>query len=134
MNLTKITSLAALAISLSAGTALADAHGNKFAHSRAFNGQTYMMYQDHMSLYYFTDDEIGVSNCSGACAENWPPAILPEGTDMGENYSLIQREDGRFQVAFKGRPLYLFSGDARPGDVNGDGVNGKWFLSKPDSF
>ncbi len=134
MNLTKITSLAALAIGLSAGAALADAHGNKFAHSRAFNGQTYMMYQDHMSLYYFTDDEIGVSNCSGACAESWPPAILPEGTDMGENYSLIQREDGRFQVAFKGRPLYLFSGDARPGDVNGDGVNGKWFLSKPDSF
>ncbi len=126
--------LAALAIGLSSGQAMAEAHGNKFAHSRAFNGQTYMMYQTHMSLYYFTGDAIGVSNCNGDCAVAWPPATQPEGTPMGENYSLIARADGTFQVAFKGRPLYLFSGDSRPGDINGDGVNGQWFLTKPDSF
>ncbi len=132
--MTLVKTLAAGLLALSATPALADAHGNTFAHSRAFNGQTYMMYQTHMSLYYFTGDEIGVSNCTGACAETWPPAVFPEGTPMGENYSLIQRADGRWQVAFKGHPLYLYSGDSRPGDVNGDGANGQWFLSKPDSF
>jgi len=121
-------------LALSATQALADAHGNKFAHSREFNGQTYMMYQTHMSLYYFTNDEIGVSNCNGACAEAWPPAVFPEGTPMGENYSLIQRDDGRFQVAFKGHPLYLYSGDTRIGETNGDGVDGLWRLARPELF
>ncbi len=134
MKFSKTLAFGLLALGLTGGQAMADAHGNKFAHSREFNGQTYMMYQTHMSLYYFTDDEIGVSNCNGACAEAWPPAVFPEDTPMGENYSLIQREDGRFQVAFKGNPLYLYSGDNSPGDVNGDGLNGVWFLSKPDSF
>ncbi len=133
MNITKTLAVSLIGLGL-ATTAIANSHGNKYAHSREFNGQTYMMYQNHMSLYYFTNDETGVSNCNGACAEAWPPAVFPEGTPMGENYSLIQRADGRFQVAFKGHPLYLFSGDNRPGDVNGDGVNGVWFLSKPDSF
>jgi len=117
-----------------ASPALADSHGNEFVHSRTNNGQLYMMYQSHMSLYTLDDDPIGSSTCYGDCAQNWPPALLPEGTPLGENYSLIQRDDGRFQVAFKSHPLYLFSGDTSIGETNGDGVDGLWRLARPELF
>ncbi len=117
---------------LLAGPALADSHGNALVHSRAFNGQTYMMYQTHMSLYTYDADGENRSACSGACAETWPAATLPKGSALGENYALFQRPDGSWQIAYKGRPLYLYAGDARPGDINGDGIGGLWHLARPD--
>jgi predicted lipoprotein with Yx(FWY)xxD motif len=38
------------------------------------------------------------------------------------------------QLAYKTRALYTFSGDVRPGDTNGDGVNafgGLWHVARP---
>ena len=112
---------------------LADSHGNDLVHSRAFNGQTYMMYQTHMSLYTFDADAPMTSTCDGECAATWPAATLPEGSVLGENYSLFQRPDGSWQIAYRGQPLYLYSGDSKPGDINGDGVAGVWHLAKPTS-
>ncbi len=111
----------------------AESHGNALVHSRAFNGQTYMMYQTHMSLYFTTADAPLTSTCDGECAAMWPAATLPEGSDLGENYSLFQRPDGTWQIAYKGQPLYLYAGDGKPGDINGDGVGGVWHLAKPTS-
>jgi predicted lipoprotein with Yx(FWY)xxD motif len=51
----------------------------------------------------------------------------------GANASLVAtsaRPDGKPQVTSNGHPLYLFSGDQKPGDVNGQGVNafgGLWY-------
>lgn len=123
-----VTLIATLA---TAPAALADAHGNKWVHSREFQGETYVMYYNHMALYTYDEDARGKSNCTGECAEKWPPAVLDPGTPLGEGYSLIEREDGRMQAAFRGRPLYLWSGDSRPGDRGGDGLGGKWRLARP---
>jgi len=120
-----------LGIAMSADFASADSHGNKYVHSRPFNGQVYVMYQDHMSLYTYDNDTVGQSNCYDECAKNWPPATLDAGTKLGESYSLIQRADGTMQAAFRGLPLYLYSKDRKPGDVNGDGVDGLWRLARP---
>lgn len=128
--------IVAIAISgLGAGAishpAMADSHGNKYVHSRAFNGQVYVMYQDHMSLYTYDKDKVGVSNCIEECTVTWKPALLEPGTGLGQNYTLIKREDGSMQAAFRGKPLYLYAGDKRPGDITGDGVDGMWRLARP---
>ena len=131
MRILKLSLATLIATTLVAGPVLASSHGNDLVHSRKFNGQVYMMNQVHMSLYTYDKDGEGVSNCYGDCAQNWPPAALPAGSKLGENYSLIERGDGTMQIAYKGHPLYLFAGDKNIGDTNGDGVGGVWKLSKP---
>ena len=134
MPMIKKQLIGALAIGIgvfSNSVALAEADGNALVHSRDFRGQVYMMNENHMSLYFYDRDEMGISNCYGECAINWPPLILDKGVELGENYSLIERKDGTMQVAFKGQPLYLFAGDSAVGDINGDGKNGVWRLAKP---
>ncbi|PHQ80606.1 MAG: hypothetical protein COB65_11060 [Thalassobium sp.] len=84
-----------------------------------------------MSLYTYDMDQPGVSNCTGDCTSVWKPALLDAGTALGENYTLVTRDDGTQQAAFRGQPLYLFTGDAKPGDTNGDGLDGLWRLARP---
>lgn len=118
-------------LALVATAGQAEQHGNDLVHARKLNGSVFMMNQAHMSLYTFAGDAAGLSNCYDSCAETWPPALLPAGSELGENYSLIARADGSMQIAYKDRPLYLFSGDKSIGDTNGDGVGDVWLLSKP---
>lgn len=132
MSLMNISVAALLAFTMSAGISFADSHGNEYVHSRTSGGQIFIMYQNHMSLYTYENDILGVSNCYGVCADAWPPALLDANTVMSESYSLIKRDDGKMQAAFKGQPLYLSVLDKRVGDTNGDGVGGVWFLARPD--
>jgi predicted lipoprotein with Yx(FWY)xxD motif len=94
---------------------------------------------DGLTAYAFFSDEQGggESTCSGDCASTWPPIVV-EGepaADDGVDASLlgtIEREDGSTQVTYDGWPLYLFASDAAPGDVNGQGVGGIWYVVGPD--
>ncbi len=92
----------------------------------------FVMNRNHYSLYTYDGDGVGVSNCYDACAEIWPPTIVPEGAEIPASYSLVERRDGTMQLAYKGQPLYRYSGDKEIGDVSGDGVDGVWRLAKPD--
>ena len=47
------------------------------------------------------------------------------------DFGIITREGGYRQWTYKGKPLYLFSGDVNPGDNNGNGVNGVWKIATP---
>lgn len=132
MSLLNTTVAILIALPLNAGISLADSHGNEFIHSRTSGGQVFIMYRDHMSLYTYENDNLGVSNCYGECAKAWPPALLDADTVLGENYSLIERNDGTMQAAFKGQPLYLSVLDNKIGETNGDGVRGVWYLARPD--
>ena len=119
------------AFALGSTMASASSHGNKFVMSGPLNGEVYIMAQSHMALYTYDGDALGVSNCYGGCAASWPPAILDADTDMPESYSLIQRKDGTWQVAYKDQPLYLWVGDRKIGDYGGDGIGGVWHLARP---
>ena len=84
-----------------------------------------------MTLYSFDKDSGGKSACNGPCAANWPPLAATSGAAMGD-WSMITRDDGSKQWAYKGKPLYVFAKDAKPGDTSGDGVlNGAWHIATP---
>ena len=84
-----------------------------------------------MTLYGFTVDDPGVSNCYDACAQAWPPLAgdTPIGDGLDESlFSTTERDDGTTQLVIGDWPLYYFAGDAAPGDVNGQEVEGVWFV------
>ena len=59
------------------------------------------------------------------------PPLIAGSAPSGDGYSLIQRDDGAQQVAYKGKPLYYWIKDAKPGDKTGDGVNNVWRVATP---
>ncbi len=86
-----------------------------------------------MTLYTFDKDAAGSgkSVCNDACAKNWPPLMAkPDATPSGD-YSIISRDDGGKQWALKGKPLYYWVKDQKPGDKSGDGVNKVWRVATP---
>ena len=88
-----------------------------------------------LTLYGLTDDRNGTSTCVDACEMAWPPetvngANLPSGLDPAI-FSVVARPDGTHQLKAGKWPLYRFVGDAAPGDVNGQGSGGVWFVVTP---
>lgn len=88
------------------------------------------------SLYFFSRDTKDNSECVDGCLDAWPvfyDANITVGTGLDANdFATITRTDGAQQTTYKGWPLYYFANDGAPGDTNGDGVGGVWFISKPD--
>jgi predicted lipoprotein with Yx(FWY)xxD motif len=95
--------------------------------------------RDGMTLYRFDKDVAKPepkSNCDGECAQKWPPLLVPDGATFeltGVDKSMVgsvTRSDGTKQVTVGNWPVYLFSGDSKPCDINGQGLGGVWFALK----
>jgi len=86
-----------------------------------------------MTLYTFDKDTAGngKSVCNGGCATNWPPLMARTEDKVSGDWSIITRDDGSKQWAYKGKPLYFWAKDAKPGDKTGDGINQVWHTAKP---
>jgi predicted lipoprotein with Yx(FWY)xxD motif len=86
-----------------------------------------------MTLYTFDNDAAGggKSACNGACATNWPPLAAADGATPSGDYTIVTRDDGRKQWAYKGKPLYTFAQDKKPGDRAGDGFRNVWRIARP---
>ena len=84
-----------------------------------------------MTVYTFDKDPAGKSVCNGACAANWPPIQAAADAKAVGAYTVITRDGGGRQWAYKGKPLYLWSKDVQPGDRSGDGVNNLWRVARP---
>lgn len=85
------------------------------------------------SLYVFMSDTPNTSTCEGQCAQNWPPLLTTGKPTIGAGITerlvgTTTRRDGSMQVTYAGRPLYYFARDQTPGNANGQGVGGVWFL------
>lgn len=88
------------------------------------------------TLYLFTPDTTAnESACYDQCAENWPVLTPEMGAALAPGIpgelTVIERTDDTRQVAYNGIPLYNFVRDEAPGDVNGQGVGGVWFVVHP---
>ncbi|MEV0040664.1 hypothetical protein [Streptomyces sp. NPDC050804] len=93
--------------------------------------------QSGRTLYGFTRDKDGASSCSADCIAAWPALTSPSDAQAaGETdkslLTRIKRTEGAFQVTYKEWPLYYYVGDAVAGDLNGQGIDGEWFVVAPD--
>ncbi|MBI1625504.1 COG4315 family predicted lipoprotein [Comamonas suwonensis] len=125
----RIASLTILSAALLAGCATGTATPAK-SPATTMNGM--LVGPTQMTLYVFDKDAAGKSMCNGGCATNWPPLMaLANATPIGD-WSVVMRDDGSKQWAYKGRPLYHWAKDTKPGDMTGDGLlNNSWHVAKP---
>ena len=84
-----------------------------------------------MTLYTFDKDQGGKSACNGDCAANWPPLLAQDADKPVGDFTIIVRDDGKRQMAFKGKPLYQWIKDQKAGDKTGDGFKNVWHVAKP---
>jgi predicted lipoprotein with Yx(FWY)xxD motif len=116
-----------------ASAALADHHAIKLS-EKAGVGK-FLTDTKGMTLYIFKKDSPGKSVCAGPCVVLWPlyfreKVAVPEGLNAGD-FGTITREDGERQTTYKGAPLYYYSGDKAPGDVQGQGYRNLWIVASP---
>ncbi len=82
---------------------------------------------NEMTLYTFDKDPAdGPPACVGACTDTWQPHLAPEIANGVGEFSVVRRDDGLNQWAFKGKPLYTFSGDGEPGKAYGALADANW--------
>lgn len=86
-----------------------------------------------MTLYVFDNDATvpGKSACTGACLNMWTPLYAESDAAAVGDYAFITRDDGKRQWTYKGRPLYRWYNDKKPGDKDGDGLRQAWHVVKP---
>lgn len=83
-----------------------------------------------MTVYTFDKDTAGSgkSACNGPCIQNWPAVPAPD--KVAAPYSVVTRDDGAKQLAYKGKPLYLYVADKKAGDRAGDNFKDVWHVVK----
>jgi predicted lipoprotein with Yx(FWY)xxD motif len=93
----------------------------------------------HMTVYLFEADKGTTSNCSGACAQAWPPVTTSgepkaEGGAHSSDLGTTTRSDGTKQLTYKGHPLYYYVSDQSSGETTGQGVKSfgaAWYVLNP---
>jgi predicted lipoprotein with Yx(FWY)xxD motif len=100
---------------------------------------TILMDEEGRAVYLFEKDKSTKSTCSGACAAAWPP-VITSGAPKAEkgakasDLGTTKRSDGKTQVTYGGHPIYYYSGDSKPGQLNGEGskaFGAEWYALSP---
>jgi predicted lipoprotein with Yx(FWY)xxD motif len=85
-----------------------------------------------MTLYTLDRDTApGKSSCNSQCATNWPPLMVSADAKPAGAWTIVVRDDGAKQWAYKGKPLYFWKDDKKAGDILGDGRNSVWHVAAP---
>ena len=85
------------------------------------------------TLYLYMKDRGTKSACSRRCMQVWPPAMVSGAPVAGPGVAAAKltttrgADNGR-QLVYNGHPLYTLSADVRPGQINGEGFLGTWFV------
>ncbi len=84
------------------------------------------------TLYlYVPDGTATVSKVSAGTLAAWPPvkadATPTVGPGLTAKPSTAKQPNGEEWVAYNGHLLYGFTGDAKAGDVNGNGLGNVWY-------
>jgi predicted lipoprotein with Yx(FWY)xxD motif len=99
---------------------------------------TFLVDGKGMTLYLFTKDAPGKSNCTGDCLVKWPPLVAADlkqvkvgaGVDASK-LGLADLPDGKKIVTYNSLPLYYWINDKKPGDTTGQNVGKVWFVVAP---
>ena len=106
----------------------------------------YLVDKNGRTLYFFSNDASGQNRCTGGCENYWPVFNVANLTanDLGtglnfSDFGHITTASGSSQLTYLGWPLYYYSqagtgtaGIENAGQTLGDGVDGVWFVAKPD--
>ena len=85
------------------------------------------------TLYLYVKDHGTKSACSPRCAQVWPPATVSGTPTAGPGVAAAKLTttsgaDHRPQLVYNGHPLYTLTADVRPGQINGEGFLGAWYV------
>ncbi len=93
---------------------------------------------DGRTLYAFKKDSPGKSACSGPCTVTWEVYCyntdqinVGKGLNKSDFSSFYRKDNDQDHLTYKGMPLYTYSGDSKPGDTNGQGIESAWFVVRP---
>lgn len=126
--------LTAIAVPAGLGaSALASAPKTKRVVEQAANetlGRTILTTKSGHTLYSLSVETNGMFTCTGSCISVWHPLAVARGVKPTGPVKLgiVKRPEGKLQVTYKGKPLYSFGGDSKPGETNGEGIKdvGTW--------
>jgi predicted lipoprotein with Yx(FWY)xxD motif len=128
MRTTLSVAIAAAVVALGSGVALAQAPAKA---GDSAKGKT-LVDAKGMTLYILDRDTTpNKSTCNAQCATNWPPLMAAADAKDNGAYTVITRDDGGKQWAYKGKPLYFWKDDKKAGDADGDGRNNVWHIAAP---
>lgn len=96
--------------------------------------RVYLVDADNFSLYTYDKDTANKTTCYEVCEMKWPPAyvspdILDKPIRITGGFGMVKRRDNSYQWTFKGKPLYRWAGDTKPGQTMGDGIGGVWRIA-----
>lgn len=133
----RIVLLTVVALALVFATEAATAQSSKRVVKEMENatlGHTVLTTLKGKTLYSLSVETKGKFTCTGTCLASWKPLLVPSGVKPRGPVKLgtVKRPNGKTQVTFKGRPLYSFNGDTKPGEANGEGIKdvGTWHAAK----
>jgi predicted lipoprotein with Yx(FWY)xxD motif len=117
-------------------------HGQVTVSARTVSGLgTVLTTNKGYALYIFLPDAASRVSCTGGCADDWPPLLVPDrdtvaaGTGVRAGLLGTMRAPGGKQVVtYHGWPLYTYLGDADPGHAAGQGADddgGYWYVIRP---
>lgn len=136
--------VAAAAIALSTGHALANGHGGDAPPPPKPEATTApakvvltkqgpkLVDLKGMTLYHYERDTTGnTSNCNGQCTETWVPLAATADAKAIGDFTVISRNDGSKMWAYRYRPLYTSPADKAPGEANGNATTLQWRVARP---
>jgi predicted lipoprotein with Yx(FWY)xxD motif len=99
-------------------------------------GQPVLVDANGMTVYlYQPDGSNTTSQVPAGLRALWPPVSAGSatvGTGLDQSKSALESQpDGTNQLDYNGHLLYTYSGDQNPGDANGQGLGGIWFVLSP---
>ena len=108
-----------------AGGTPAGPHADATLKTATSDGTTVLTNGRGFTLYWFAPDTPSRSNCTGTCAQYWPPVAgrPTAGSAIAGRLGTITRPDGSAQATYDRHPLYTYIGDTAPGQANGNDLN-----------
>jgi predicted lipoprotein with Yx(FWY)xxD motif len=135
-RLVAVTALAALGVAVGLAGATASITMKSTLNSAL--GSSILVNSAGRTLYHDSAERKNTVKCLAACLKEWLPLVVTSGAKpvagtgvTASKLGVLKRPDGKMQVTYAGLPLYLYAGDSKAGDVNGQGVGGVWHAIAP---